>query len=400
MRETLYLRLQSVQPEAPTHYCISGSATNSWPVQVAPLREVLERAADRRLIVLVPGADVRLLRINVAARSAAKILQAAPYALEDQLADDVEDLHFALGARQADGSHLIAAVSRSTLEGWMAPLQAAQLRPEQLIPELLCLPAQEGQWCALAEDGQISVRTGSGGFVCAPEDLEAMLSLSSGEQKTPLRLIVPRGHAGDFTRLDWPVELLPGHGSALEALLQNMATTQPLNLLQGDYSQSQGVRKAWLPWRPAAALALGWLAITALSHAVQAYSAGRELKQQAEANEQRFRSLFPQETRIVNLAVQLDQQAAALRGHSQDQSFLKLTETLARALAATPGLTLQGLQFRDGALYANLTGTDLQQPEHLQTWFAQNPDTAYERQSLNSGTEGVQLRIKLGGGRT
>lgn len=403
MRETLYLRLQSTSPETPVAFCVTGPAAHSWPVSEAPLREVLERAADKRLVVLVPSADVRLMQVNVAARSSAKILQAAPYIVEDQLAEDVEDLHFALGDRQADGSHAIAIVARTKMDEWLAPLRAANLRPDQLIPELLCLPmpAQEpepGSWSALAEHGQITVRTGAcSGFVCSEEDLPALLQLADPEKKTTLRMALPRSYRGDLTALDWPLELRPGFGSALEALLHGYAAAQSGNLLQGDYSQAQGARRAWQPWRPAAALAAGWLLVAGVSHAVHAYSLGRELKLQNQTNEERFKTLFPSETRIVNLQVQLDQKTAALKGGTRSGGFLSLSETLARALAATPGLSLQSLQFRDGALHANLTGTDLQQAEQLQNWFAQSGGTRYERESLNSGSDGMQLRIKLGG---
>jgi general secretion pathway protein L len=400
LRETFYLRLQSTASEDVTAFCIAGpGAAHSWPVENAPLRDALARVGDRRLVVLVPAADVRLLRVSVAARSAAKILQAAPYMLEDQLADDVEDLHFALGPRLADGSHAVAAVARVRMDEWLAPLRAAQLRPDLLLPELLCLPLHEdGAWSALAEPDQIIVRTGAtGGFSCTADDLPLMLQLADPERRQRLRIAVPRGVAADFTRLEWPLELLPGHSSALEALLHGHAPAQDIDLLQGDYSQTEGARRALAPWRLPAALAAGCLLTAGLSHAVHAFTLGRALDQQQQQNEQRFRSLFPSETRIVDLAVQLDQQTVALKGGAASGGFLSLTETLTRALSAAPGFTVEGLQFREGALYVNLTGTDLQQLDQLQNWFQQNPETRYERQSVNSGTEGVQIRIRLGG---
>lgn len=379
-------------------FCVTAGAAHSWPVQQAPLREALARAVDKRLVVLLPTADVRLMRVSVAARSTAKILQAAPYQLEDQLADDVDDLHFALGPRLPDGSHAIAVVARSRMDAWLALLREAQLQPEQFIPEVLCLPIGEpGLWSALAEPGQVTVRTGeTATFVCENEDLLSMLQMSDPQRQQRLRIAVPRDVTADFTRLDWPLELLPGHGSALEALLHGLPFASGWNLLQGDYSVAADRRRALQPWKLPAALAAGWLLVAGLSHGVHAYTLGQQLDQQDALNQQRFLSLFPGETRIVDLTLQLDQQAAALRGNGSGSSgFLTLTESLTRALAAAPGLSLQGLQFRDGALYANLSGSDLQQLDALQNWFQQNPQARYERESVNSGTEGVQIRIKL-----
>lgn len=398
MRETLYIRLTSPRPEAQTAYCIAGAqAQNVWPVMESALGDVLALAANRRLVVFLPAADVRLTQVNVPARSAAKILQAAPYALEDQFAEDVDDLHFALGPRQADGSHAIAVTARSRMQEWLAPFQAAGLRPEVFVPETLCLPAAEpGRCSALAEPGHVTVRTGAcAGFGCAEDDLPLFLQLADPDKKNVLRIAIPRTHSPDFTRLEWPAELLPGYAHPMEALLHHYDPAQGINLLQGAYSQSEGLRRAWAPWKPAAALAAGWLLVTGLSHAVQAYSLGKELAGQNERNEQRFRSLFPAETRIVNLEAQAEQQAALLKGGRGSGGFLKLSETLARAMASSPGLSLDALQFREGALYASFSGNDLQQTESFKNWFAQNGGAVLDVQSESSGQDGVQFRVKL-----
>ncbi|MGH8456120.1 MAG: hypothetical protein ACRETE_03940, partial [Stenotrophobium sp.] len=61
MREILYIRLHSGAPDAVTAYCIARSdALLSFDINHAPLAQVLAQAAGRRIIVLVPGAEVRL----------------------------------------------------------------------------------------------------------------------------------------------------------------------------------------------------------------------------------------------------------------------------------------------------------------------------------------------------
>ena len=398
MRETLYIRLRSSALDAPTAYCIASSdAALSWPVQEAALEQVLAQARGRRVIVLVPGADVRLTQVRVPARNAAKVLQAAPYALEDQLAEDVDTLHFALGTRNADDSHPVAVVAHSRMQEWLAPLRERGIVPEALLPETLCLPlAEEGRWSALAEDEQISVRSAAyGGFSCVPDDLPLYLQAAGIAADTVLRIIVPRSFHGDLTRLEQPVELLPGFASPLEALLQNLRLERSINLLQGAYSQREDYQRLWQPWRAAAILLAGWVLIAAVDHGVQAHRLGLELAAQQERNATRFRELFPAEQRIVDLSAQLEQQARLLQAGGAQGGFLPLMETLAAAMASASGLSLQSLQFREGALYVSLTGSDLQQLESLRGWFAQGRDAVMEVQSANSGADGVQIRLKL-----
>lgn len=398
MRETLYIRLRDASPDAPTAYCIArADAALSWPVETAPLSQVLDQAGNRRLVILVPGADVRLTRVNVPARAAAKVLQAAPYALEEQLAEDVDDLHFALGARAADGSWPVAVVARTHMDTWLAPLRERGLAPDLLIPDLLCLPEPEtARWSALAEDEQISVRSAPyAGFTCAPADLALYLQAAGIAPETVLRIVVPRSFHGDFTTLTQPTELLPGFGSALESLLQNLKPERAINLLQGSYSQREDLRRLWQPWRSAAVLAAVWIGIAGLNHAVQAWRLGKELAAQDQRNVQRFQQIFPAERRIVDLSVQAEQQMRLLKGGGAQGGFIPLLETLTQALAAAPGLKLQSLQLREGALFVGLGGSDLQQLEALRGWFAQSRPAHMEVQSANSGAEGVQIRLKL-----
>lgn len=391
--------MRAATPDALTPFCIAGTdASLSWPVSEARLEDVLAQAQTRRIVVLVSGSEVRLTQVSVPARTPAKVLQATPYALEDHLAEDVDTLHFALGPRQADDSFPVAITSRQRMDEWLAPFRERGLSPEFLIPETLCLPeADPLRWTALAEDDQISVRSGSySGFSCAPDDLPMFLQAAQINADTVLRIIIPKTFKGDFTRLEQPVELLPGFSAPLEALLQNLKPDRAINLLQGQYSQRENFKLAWQPWRAAAILLGVWIFIAGTNHAVQAHRLGKELVRQEESNAQRFRQIFPAEQRIVDLAVQAEQQMTLLKGGAQKGGFLPLLEVLSSAMASAQGLNLQSLQFRDGALFVSLGGSDLQQLESLRNWFAQGSRAAQmEVQSANSGADGVQIRLKL-----
>ncbi len=398
MRETLYIRLHSAAPEAVTAFCIAKpDAVVSFAINHAPLGDILQQAGGRKLVVLVSSTDVRLASINVPARQTAKVLQAAPYALEDQLAEDVDTLHFALGPRQSGGAYPVAIVAKGKMEEWLTPFRAAGLMPDVLVPETLCLPeANADRWSALAEPGHVTVRSsGYTGFGCVDEDLPLFLELADPDRQARLRILIPRSFHGDFTQLGWPVDLLPGFAEPMEALLQNYRADSSINLLQGAYSVREDFKRLWKPWRIAAILLGVWIALTAINHGVQAFKLSRQVKAQNQENIQRWLQLYPAETRTDNLATLVEQKLSLSKGGSPHGSLLPLLGTLSKALTATPGLLLQSLQFRDGALFVALSGTDLQQLETLRAWFAQHHGANIEVQSANAGNEGVQIRIKL-----
>lgn len=401
MRDTLYIRLSDVASDTPTaHALVSHPVDGSRPdvfVRTLPLSEVVSLGATRRVVIFVPGFDVRLTQVSVPVRQPAKVLAAAPYVLEDQLAEDVETLHFALGARLANGAFAIAVVAKQHMDQWLAPFLAQNVRVDALIPETLALPWQEnGPWSVLPEAGQMIVRNGAyTGFSCVPEDFELFLQMADSDAQQALRVFVMRDDGTDYTSLQRPVELMPGFEHPLEVLVRSWQPAQSIELLQGAYSQREDLDRFWLPWKRAAQLAAVALLLGVIANGVDAYRLKRQVTAQQAENEQLFHTLFPRESRIVDLQAQIDQQLRALHGASGGGSLFLLMQSAALGLSQTPGLTLKNAQFREGALYLDLSGTDLQVLEQLRSWFAGHRNTRLEVQTADAGESGVQIRLKL-----
>lgn len=402
MRETLYILLpDSADPPRLPFARVAGTPGASVAVEHAPLPEILEAAAGRRIVLFVPARDVRLTSVTVPARQAQKILQAAPYVLEDQLAEDVDTLHFAIGPdahrRRPDEPHPVAIVARERMEAWLAPLRAVGLRADAVIPETLGLPPPEDdRWVGLVDAGRATVRSSAfGGFSCALDDLPAYLQIADPEARASLRLFVTRNVEYDFSRAGRPAELLPGNPGVLEVLVRHWRPETSINLLQGTYSEKEDWRRLAQPWRLAAGLAAAWIGAALVAEAAQALRTGHALRELEAANVARYQSLFPAETRIVDLGAQARQQLEALRSGSARAPLFALLDTVAGALAATPGLTLQALQFREGALYLSLTGSDLATLEALRAWYGARRDALLHVEAANAGSEGVQIRVKV-----
>ena len=277
----------------------------------------------------MPGTDVRLSQAAVPARQASKALLAIPYALEDQLADDVETVHFALGARLAGDEWPVAAVSKARLEAWLEPFRTRGARIDLLLPESLCLPLPgDGRWSVLMETELATVRSAAfGGFVCRPADLLTYLDLADPERALGLQIITPRDVATDFSALGRSVDVVPEFGAALDALIRHHQAANAINLLQGDYAPASDMRRAWLPWRRAAVLAAACLLVLAIGGIVDLLRIGAAADAQVEANLQRFRQLFPGQTRVE--AINLDSMIAA-----------ELRNTSGRAASSSRSLTL------------------------------------------------------------
>src|SRR5687768_15689827 len=132
MADWFLLRLPR-EPDAVAAWMVADSSGRmAMPPQSGPLMQATPMASGRRVCVLVPGADVLLTDAEVPLKTAAaKIQQVVPFALEEQLAEDIEDLQFAVGKREGNSTRMpVAVVSRALIENWLASLRTVGISPD------------------------------------------------------------------------------------------------------------------------------------------------------------------------------------------------------------------------------------------------------------------------------
>src|SRR5262249_7770989 len=120
MAEWLLIRLPGTPEQPATWLTVDPRGHPSGPPQSGPLSLAATRAVGRRICVLVPGTDVLLAEPEVPMKAGTKLQQVVPYALEEQLADDIDDLHFAIGKRAPDSQRTpVAVIRKALMEEWL-----------------------------------------------------------------------------------------------------------------------------------------------------------------------------------------------------------------------------------------------------------------------------------------
>jgi len=350
-------------------------------------------------VVLVPATDVLLTRAAVPTTNRQRARKAMPFALEDLLASDVDDLHFALGARDAEGQWPVAVVARTCMDEWLRQLREAGILPDRLVPEALALPLEAGGGGLLLEVDRVLLRDQPwSAQVLTPDTLPAVLDLLVSRNEAGIDLQV--WHCGGelpvwLERVSAKVE--PCAEGALKVLANGLVRAEGIDLLQGPYSRKEQYSRLWRPWRSAVALLLIGVVVSGVQlglrhRALQAESAA--LATQIEAV---YKQAFPS-GRIVNPRAQMEQQLKALRqqqGGAGDD-FLGMVAQLGGVFAATPGVELTSANFRDGFLDVELTAGDVQVLDRLKQQITAKGGLNVEIQSATTGTDQrVQGRLRI-----
>jgi general secretion pathway protein L len=274
MPEFLVVRLHSTAADtigaAAEWIVMDGSGARRGNVQSGPLDLAPTAAAGRKVIVLVPGTDALLAEPVLPVKSGTKLAQVVPFALEEHLAADVEDLHFAVGKREARPGTPVAVVSLARMEAWQALLANAGLHADAFYPETAALPETPNAITLLIDGARVYVRRHDtpGAVLDVQPLIEALqLSLASGEEAREHVTIYLS--EDDYERerelleglreftASLQMKLLPD--GPLPLLAANIVRGRGVNLLQGRYQSKRKLQLSFAPWRYAAVLALVFL---------------------------------------------------------------------------------------------------------------------------------------------
>ncbi|SEP16201.1 type II secretion system protein GspL [Aquisalimonas asiatica] len=355
------------------------------------------RADGYRIVALVPTEEVLLTRVTIPTRNHQKRLQAIPFALEDQLVSDIDDLHFAAGAPDAAGASTVVVVAHERMHAWTKALDRAGLTPAHMTADALALPERAGAWTALLEDGRFAVRTGTGtGFAGETENLAALLeaALSEHAGAVPDRLLTYGGTPPENAALPLPVE--PGN-QPLDAALAERAGHGALELRQGRHTIAGAERSRWRPWIPAAALLVALIVLDTGRLLAERWQLQGELAALETRVESVFREVFPDANRVVAPRSRMERRLEQLEGGETagDGDLLDTLLAIGPHLNRTDGLRLGSLNWRTDTLELDVNADSLQQLDRLkQTLDGENGFTAELRQA-RSEDDTVQGRLIL-----
>ena len=405
MAHTLYLRLHEDSNNPVSWQLIGGATAEAAHTNGrGTLEEAAQAAEGKRAILLAPGVDTLLATPSLPTQNRQRLLQAIPFALENQLASDIESSHFTIGKRQENETTPVAVVSHLRMESWIDRLEAAGIRLSAIYPEILCLPWDNDEWSILADNEIVLVRTGDySGFAIDPGNtqqiLELLLERVDETQPGKLNIFATKGaenliDESRLSELNCEIALTPCD-QPLQLLADNCHPQHCHNLLHSKYRQDTGQQLIWRSWYPAMAVGLVVLILTVTTSTLEYRTLSKqeaELKQQIE---QLFKQTFPETKRIINPRVQMTQKLKELRASgSLSSSFLELLNLSGKAIKQQSTAGLEGISYREGQLDIRLTIRDLQLLDQLKQTLEQS-QLSVEIRSANAQKNQVKAHLQV-----
>ena len=337
------------------------------------LTEILSEAASSRLVLILPAASVVLHKVSIVAKSKNQIAAALPYALEDELASDIEQMHFAYRTLdKQSGNQLVAVIERDLVQRLHALIVQYQFESVLLLPQMLMVPWQAESWSLFVQREQALLRKDiSDGYAM---DVVAMPELLTTERELYKRQhdseSAPELKIYNFSP-DQEVEggsHLGGDSEALAVMarywLDNPDTE--INLFQGEYQIVRPMRDLLRQWSMAAGIAVIALVIYLMNVAVDNYLLARE-RDVLEASMQSLYETVFNEKPAGNPADSMRKKLAALGSESGDSNnFISVILVSGKEFLADSQTSITRLRYTGNDIEVDLETTSIEQLEKLQ----------------------------------
>lgn len=158
MRNTLFIRLlipatpQHEPSTYPVEWCVweyskagvknaSGKTGKAMPLRRGSLLEASLESHNRRVVAIVPNQTTLVTQVDLPPKAGNRIQQIIPFLLEDQIADDISQMHFATASQPRKGQPLLVAViNKAQMQLYIDLFAQTECKLQILTAPSFCIP--------------------------------------------------------------------------------------------------------------------------------------------------------------------------------------------------------------------------------------------------------------------
>ncbi|CAM3724043.1 type II secretion system protein GspL [Vibrio aquimaris] len=313
------------------------------------LSDLTHYAQGRQLILLVSTANLVLTQVDIPAGANRQLESMLPFLLEDDIAQDVDELHFTVLAKQ-DGKANVCGIDHSWLEAIIADFRELGLVVRKVIPDALALPVSEEMGLTAVEvDGQWLVKKGPYQAMSIEASWLCLLVQSEwvkqGDDYLPLQAFSPLPDLDLGQDQDWQ----NASPKLVMQLLAEGAVQSKLNLLSGEFKPKSSLGRHLKVWRKAGIAAGVLLVMVGVNNWLQIRNAEAQANAYRSESERIFRQITNKNKipTVTYLKRELQREETILSG-SGGESVLDWMIKMPQVMKQVPGLKLTSFKY-DGS---------------------------------------------------
>lgn len=374
MSEFLLIHYKPGHPSNLQYWAMGASQHASITLGHGNLDELKNLARGKKVSVLIDAHYTTLASVNVPSKNRNKQMQAVPFAMEDNLAEDIDDTYFALGTSD-DNKVPVIAIKRSLLEDTLELFKQQQIHLSEITADSVALPGSENQWCVLLDEDSALIKTASTESHCCDRDnlpliLQALLQQSASKPDSISYYYKADDEQASSMLEPIEIEIEPHtyQNHALEIFVQHLDDIHELNLLQGEFTPKRESNNWLKPWKSVAALAGLWICLYLTNAAILGSQLKEENLKLTRQIEKEFKRAIPDARKMTNMKNRVDRRLRELKtgnAGSRDGGFLQILSKVSPILAKNKKIDIKAAVYKNSFVDLDLTAKSLQDIEQV-----------------------------------
>lgn len=356
-----------------------------------------KKARSKKVIVTIPSEQILLSNVIIPSKNKKQRRQAVPFALEDNLAEDLDLLNFAMHTASNDKKTWVAIMNRQLLQEWVAFLKEKGLQSAILLPDIFLLKQDVNSWTLSVDKQRALLRTGPfSGFSCdtsiLPNLIEKQVEIEA-EYMAENLIIYADGDLNLKIPEGLRVETWPSDKSIQ---MSSLITAIPLNLKQGLQQGSFAKQINWKRWLTSTVLLLICLLTYLVSIAIQNHQLEEKNSQLLFQAKQVFLKTFPNRKKVVDPRIQMETELNRLRKSTGkiDSVYLEMLYKTGISFTTDSTINIKVLRYRFQELTFSLESNNIKQLEVLKDKIAKDHSHYQtELRAISSGNNKVTAKL-------
>lgn len=348
------------------------------------------------VIGVAPADSITFHSVDIPTKRQANMLSAVPYALEESLSEEIENLHFTVMSWTPGAPAQVAVIAKDRLSQWIHIFQEAGIELDSIVPELALLPIHPDCTATIImrEDDQFVVKSAEyESILCDQEAFEYWWSEAQNQQAETAvnsqELAVELKSMGGVNVSHWAI------GEDFRSWLEHVPDqlNSAPSLLHGEFEPEHlKPNSSWL--NMAAGLAVGALLLLGVSHWIEANS----LQDRYTANQQQIRALFDEAFPDQEYLDQPRRQIASLlsisEGNPASEMFQYLLDVSAQIVPAN-NAKFEEINYRNQQLQIGVSAPTFAALEQMTSQINARDDI--QATLISSGARGKRVtgQIKM-----
>lgn len=357
MQEKLIIYLAAQDTSPPSWVLVNAEGMVTEAIMEGDPALLASLHHHREVIVLIPHEDVLLTKVAMPKMNRSRLQQALPYALEEQVIDEIDVLHFAAGDYQADNLLPVAVTSKEKMQRWINWLKEWHIKPDILTSVLFVLPLSERTWHIALRQDQAWVRISAyEGFIADRMNLPYLLSIALKEHMPPNSFHI-HNYASTPIHSSFDTVLIQEDKLGEEDFFRHLSgiLNQPfINLLQGTYATKRS--RKWqqgMLWKGMVVLLSIGLSVLFLYPTISYFILHHRVNLIEEEITAIYKRHFPHSTSLVAPKQRMEERMRKLSSNAGQNRALILMSEVGKALS--PAIKLKRLDYQNNQLTLTLT---------------------------------------------